>query len=151
MKLQLFPKTRERLRGFGLGMLDIVSSGMQVLIPGGGAAISFAVGKWVAGLILVLVTAAVLMRLLWRRKHADRTRQERKLPVWAQCVAGMGALAGSAVLVEMTKLPVRFDQPGFSIWYWLIVVAAIWLLNSWLRGFMRSLLRPKTTDLVIKP
>jgi hypothetical protein len=132
---------KTRLRDGGLAVLEGVASAMQVIVPGGGAAICFAVGKFVAGLVLALITAAVIMRLLWRRKHAARVLATQKLPVWATALSFLGALVGSAILVEAVKLPVRFDQPGFSMAYWLVVIVAIWFIHQGIRGLFKAWLQ----------
>jgi hypothetical protein len=127
-------------------LLEGIASVMQVIVHGGGAAICFAVGKFVAGFILILVTLAVIMRLVWRRRQAERVIAVQRLPLWAKTLSFVGALIGSAVLVEAVKLPVRFDQPDFSMANWLIVIAATWfihqgvrsLLNTWLQRPGRS-------------
>jgi protein-S-isoprenylcysteine O-methyltransferase Ste14 len=134
------------------GLIELAGMALQVAVPGGGAIICFAVGKFVAGLILVCITAAVAMRLLWRRKRADHVRHEQRLPAWAQFAAVLFALIGSGVLVEMTKLPVRFDQPDFAMSNWLVVIVAIVLLYGWCRSLLRTWLDRKSpsTSLVEK-
>ncbi len=134
---------KTKLKDSATGLVDIAGMAVQVAVPGGGSVICFAVGKVVVGLILACVTAAVVMRLLWRRRRADRTKSQDRLPVWAQLVAAFVALVGSAVTVEMTKLPVRFDQPGFEMSNWLIVILAIALLNSWCRSLLKAMLNRK--------
>jgi hypothetical protein len=64
-----------------------------------------------------------------------------KLPFWAKSLSFLGALVGSGVLVEATKLPVRFDQADFSMVNWLIVIAAIWFINQLLRNLFRTWLQ----------
>jgi hypothetical protein len=71
MKLKLIEKAKQSVRGILSGALQVLEAALQLGIPGVGAAVSFAVGKWVAGLVLAVIALAVLFRLLWRRKHAD--------------------------------------------------------------------------------
>lgn len=101
-------------------------------------------GKFVVGLALAFITAAVAMRLVWRRKRADHVKSQERLPVWTQIAAVLLALFGSGALVEMTKLPVRFDQPGFAMSNWLIVMIAIYLLNSWCRSLFKAWVNRKS-------
>jgi hypothetical protein len=138
MKLLPQFQFKARLRDDGLAVLEGLASAIQVIVPGGGAAICFAVGKFVVGLVLALITVAVIMRLLWRRKHVERVLATQKLPIWANALSFLGALLGSAVLVEAVKLPVRFDQPGFSMAYWLVVIAAIWFIHQGVRGLFKA-------------
>lgn len=36
-------------------------------------------------------------------------------------------------VVEMTNLPVLFNQTGFSFWYWVIVAAVVFTSYHWVR------------------
>jgi hypothetical protein len=141
--IKLLPQfqLKTKFRHGCLSLLEGIASVMQVIVLGGGAAICFAVGKFVAGFILILITLAVIMRLVWRRRHAERVIAKQKLPAWAKLLSVLGALTGSAVLVEAVKLPVRFDQPGFSMVNWLIVIAAIWLINQGIRSLLNTWLQ----------
>jgi amino acid transporter len=144
MKLLPTLNLRAKLQSSAGSALDIASSIAQVMVPGGGSVICFAVGKVVVGLILACITAAVVMRLVWRRKRADHAKSQERLPVWAQIAAVLLALIGSGTLVEMAKLPVRFDQPGFALSNWLIVMIAIYLLNGWCRSLFKTWLHRKS-------
>jgi hypothetical protein len=142
---------KTKFRHGGHSLLEGVASVMQVIVPGSGAAICFAVGKFVAGFILILITLAVIMRFVWRRRQAERVIAAQKLPVWAKVLSVLGALIGSAVLVEAVKLPVRFDQLGFSMVNWLIVIAAIWFINQGIRSLLNTWLqRPGRSVSVIE-
>jgi hypothetical protein len=141
MKLLPQFQFRTKLRHGWISLLEGIASAIQVIVPGGGAAICFAVGKFVAGFILVLITLAVIMRLLWRRRHAERVIAAQRLPLWAKALSLVSALVGSAVLVEAVKLPVRFDQPGFSMVNWLIVIVAMWFTYEGIRGLFRAWLQ----------
>jgi multisubunit Na+/H+ antiporter MnhE subunit len=146
--MKLLPQSQltTRLRDGWIGLLEGIASAIQVIVPGGGSAICFAVGKFVVGLILAVITLAVIMRLLWRRKHADRVLAAQKLPFWAKALSFFGALVGAAVLVEATKLPVRFDQPEFSMAYWLIVLTAIWFIYLGIRSLFKTWIQKPTTS-----
>jgi hypothetical protein len=151
MKLLPQLQFKARLAHGGLSLLQGLASVVQVIVPGGGAAICFVVGKFVAGVVLVLITLAVIMRLVWRRKHAERVIAAKKLPLWAKALSFGSALAGSAALVEAVKLPVRFDQPGFSMANWLIVIVAIWFIYQGIRGLFRAWLqRPSSSVSLIE-
>jgi hypothetical protein len=141
--MKLLPKFQitTKLRHGGHSLLEAIASAIQVIVPGGGSGICFAAGKFVVGLILTAITMAIIMRLLWRRKHADRILVAQKLPFWAKTISLLGALVGSGVLVEATKLPVRFDQPDFSMANWLIVIVAIWFINQVLRNLLKTWLQ----------
>ncbi len=138
MKLIPHLNIKAKLRDTVSAFAEMAGSVIQVAVPGSGSAICFAVGKVVVGLILAAITLAVVMRLLWRRKHADRVRSSQRLPVWCKLVAILSALTVSAALVEMTKLPVRFDQPNFEIYHWLLVIISIVLFYSWGLSILRA-------------
>jgi len=151
MKLKLIEKSKQGMRSLLSGAAQIVEGAFQLGIPSVGATVSFAVGKWVAGLILSLIALVILFRLLWRRKYANHVKHEKMLPLWAKLTALAGALVASAVLVEMTKLPVRFDQPGFSMLHWVIVSLVILLFNSWFHSLLKAFAKTTSTALIEKP
>ena len=73
-----------------------------------GASVAIVIGKLMLAVALGFFAAGVFLRLTGRR-----ARQEQKAtissPAWVKVVAGLLALAFTALLVEMTALPVRFD------------------------------------------
>jgi uncharacterized transporter YbjL len=100
---------------------EMLAQGLQVLVPGAGAGISFALGKLVIGVILTLICLCIIVRLTLRRKNVDKNF-DHNASLFLKLVAFVLALGLSAGFVEMTNLPVRFNQIGFSFWYWAIVV-----------------------------
>ncbi|TAG24636.1 MAG: hypothetical protein EAZ37_15675 [Burkholderiales bacterium] len=137
---------KTKIKDSANALVDLVGMAVQVTVPGGGSVICFALGKVVVGMVLACIAAAVVMRLIWRRKRADHVKSQERLPVWAQIVAALLALVGSGTLVEMTKLPVRFDQPGFAMSNWLIVIVAIYLLNSGCRSLLKTWLLRRSEE-----
>ncbi len=51
---------------------EMLAQGLQVLVPGAGAGISFALGKLVIGVILTLICLGIIVRLTLRRKNVDK-------------------------------------------------------------------------------
>jgi hypothetical protein len=115
-----------------LSLGEMLMQGLQVLVPGLGAGISLALGKLVLGGVLALVCLSVIVRLTLRRKNVAAAPSPRA-SLLLRCIALLLALGFSAAFVEMTNLPVRFNQAGFSFWYWFIVVAVIFVAYYWMR------------------
>jgi uncharacterized membrane protein YidH (DUF202 family) len=103
---------------------ELLAQGLQVLVPGAGAGISFALGKLVIGVILTLICLGIIVRLTLRRKNVDKNIDQ-NASLFLKSVAFVLALGLSAGFVEMTNLPVRFNQQGFAFWYWAIVLVVI--------------------------
>jgi hypothetical protein len=114
---------------FSLG--DMLVQGLQVLVPGAGAGISFALGKLVIGVVLALICFSVIVRLTLRRKNVGKASVQ-TASWYLKLVALILALGLSAAFVEMTNLPVRFNQQGFAFWYWAIVAALITVIYHWM-------------------
>lgn len=141
----------DKKRRIGDGMLsisEILVQGLQVLVPGAGAGISLALGKIFIGGILALICVGVVVRLTLRRKNADRVLAQRvSFPL--KTIAFLLALGLSVGFVEMTNLPVRFNQPGFSFWYWAIVVAVIAVTYGWTEHIFLKAFSKKTKDVQV--
>ena len=113
-------------------------AGLVASLAGTSVAIVF--GKLMLAVVLGFFAAGVFLRLTGRR-----ARQEQKAtissPAWVKVVAGLLALAFTALLVEMTALPVRFDQAGFSYLHWVLVCACSALTFHWLAKLLVRLVR----------
>ena len=97
------------------------------------------------GGVLALACLSVIVRLTLRRKNVDAA------PIQSASLLLSGfafvlALGFSAGFVEMTNLPVRFNQAGFSFWDWSIVVAVIFVTYHWVRHIFSKLLPKKAKD-----
>lgn len=133
--------------GLGAGTwLETAGEALAALGSGAGGAVALVTGKLLLAALLGLVACGLVMRLLARRKLADRQRPLPPAP-WMRLAAGIGAAALCAALVEAVKLPVRYDQPGFERSNWLIVLAALLVLYSLLLGLVRRIAtRRQATD-----
>ena len=141
----------DKKRHIGDGMLsvcNVLAQGLQVLVPGVGAGISLALGKFVIGGILALICISVLVRLTLRRKNAGAA-QTRTPSVSIKAGAVFLALGLSAGFVEMTYLPVRFNQTGFSFWYWAIVGAVITVAYRWTLQILSKIFFKKAKDVQV--
>lgn len=115
------------------GLLDLAAA----LLCAGGALRIALVGKLLAGLLLLAVAGGFMLRWRWRRARAEALSPP-PAPTWVQAGAALLATVPVAVLVEAVYLPVRFDQPGFEMHHWLLVLAAwalVWrgLVEGWRR------------------
>jgi hypothetical protein len=137
--------SKRRMADGVLTMGEMLAQGLQVMVPGLGAGISLALGKLVLGAVLGMVCLSVVVRLTLRRKNVDVTPAQSTSLVW-KWIAFLLALGLSAGFVEMTNLPVRFDQTGFSFWYWFIVAAVIFVTYHWARQAFSKALSKKTKD-----
>ncbi len=131
-----------------LSISEILVQGLQVLVPGAGAGISLALGKIFIGSILALICIGVILRLTFRRKHADRVLTQR-VSFSLKSIAFLLALGLSVGFVEMTNLPVRFNQPGFSLGYWVIVVSVITVSYFWTVQIFLKAFSKKTKDVQV--
>ncbi len=85
-----------------------------------GLAVSVVFRKLAVALVSLWVLAMVFRRVMRRTQVPDTTLSRRaKGAILALSVLEMG------VLVEMTQLPVRFDQPGFEMSHWLWVLLGL--------------------------
>ena len=128
-----------------ISVCNVLAQGLQVLVPGAGAGISLALGKFVIGGILALVCISVIVRLTLRRKNMGAA-QSQSPSIFMKSSAFFLALGLSAGFVEMTNLPVRFDQTGFSFWYWVIVGAAITVAYRWTLQLLSKIFFKKAKD-----
>jgi hypothetical protein len=126
-----------------LSLGEMLAQGLQVMVPGVGAGISLALGKLVLGVALALVCLCVVVRLTLRRKNVPRVTVQ-GISFSQKIIAFSLALAFSMGFVEMTHLPVRFDQADFSFWYWCIVAVVIFIAYRGARHAMSKITSPKT-------
>lgn len=93
-----------------------------------------------AGLLLVL--ALWWGRALWRRSPALTHRPTPS--VTPMLTSALLALLLTALGVEASHLPVRFDQPGFAPehWLWVLLAWAVLWLGVWTVWRRRAAARP---------
>jgi hypothetical protein len=110
-------------------------TGMAFTITGSGIAI--VLGRAMLAIILAALALGIFLRFSSRRKLRDAPLPV--LPVWARPTSAVLSLVETALMVEATNLPVRFGQPEFEFYHWLLVaivfVVAYTLQVSLLRRF----------------
>jgi hypothetical protein len=112
---------------------------LGMLLSASGAAVVAFLGK----LMLAVVLAALALGFFLRfkdRKGLKATPPQRP-PWWHHAASFTLAAIEAAMLVEATHLPVRFDQPGFAAWHWVLVLAAVAVAYSLHMRLFKALLR----------
>ena len=88
-----------------------------------GASLVAFLGKLMFAVVLLALALGFFLRLSGRRKGAVMARPPS--PRWVRPVSGLLGAVETGLLVEATDLPVRFHQPGFEPWHWLLVLLAV--------------------------
>jgi hypothetical protein len=105
-----------------------------------GAPIALFLGKLFLAAILAAVALGIFLRFAGRR--AVPAPAPLPAPWWAVSGSAAASLVEVAALVEATQLPVRFDQPGFSQWNWVLVLAALGIAYALQLRLLKGLVRP---------
>ena len=104
-----------------------------------GAPIALAVGKLFLAAILAAIALGIFLRFAGRR--AVPVPAPLPTPWWVVAFSAAASLVEVAALVEATKLPVRFDQAGFSQWNWALVLVALWIAYALQVRLLKGLVR----------
>jgi hypothetical protein len=94
-----------------------------LLACGAGASVVLLLGKLMLAAVLAALALGFFLRLAGRRRPPPLAPA--RPPAWYYGASALLAAVEVALLVEATKLPVRFDQPGFERWHWGLVLAAL--------------------------
>src|SRR3990167_3871074 len=94
-----------------------------IALSGSGAAVVAFLGKFMLAVVLGAIALGFFLRLVGRRRV--QAAAPPRGPGWSRAVSVALALVEVALLVEATNFPVRFDQPGFEPWHWLLVLVAL--------------------------
>ena len=104
-----------------------------------GAPIALAFGKLFLAAILAAIALGIFLRFAGRR--AAPAPVPLPAPWWVVSCSAAASLVEVAALVEATKLPVRFDQVGFSQWNWALVLVALWIAYALQVRLLKGLFR----------
>ena len=88
-----------------------------------GASLAALFGKLILAVLLGAIALGLFLRGVARR--AGPRVAEPATPRWVGPASALLSLLEAAVLVEATQLPVRFDQPGFELHHWGLVLACV--------------------------
>jgi hypothetical protein len=118
--------------------LEILVEAMGLVASFSGTALAVFLGKLFLAAILGALTLGFFFRITGRRSASKTVPPP--TPSWAFMVSGLLSLALTAVLVEATNLPVRFNQEQFDLLHWVLVIlaviAAFFLLLQLIRTFL---------------
>jgi hypothetical protein len=119
--------------------LVVTLEGLGGLASVVGAPIALALGKLFLAAILAALALGIFLRFAGRR--ATPAPVASPTPGWVIAGSAAASLVEVAALVEAAKLPVRFDQPGFSQWNWLLVLVALWVAYALQVRLLKRLVR----------
>jgi hypothetical protein len=119
------------------GKLELLAELGGLALSFSGATLAAVVGKLLVAAVLGALSLGFFLRLVGRRGVRAASPPP---PGWLRPTAAALSVVEAAVLVEATNLPVRFDQPGFATYHWLLVllvlVAAYMLQSQVLRSLV---------------
>lgn len=105
---------------------DILAEGFGLVFAGSGAAIAAVLGKLIIGIVLAALALGFLLRLKGRKRRAEAvTVHDARPTIGTRLVTGFISACEVAALVEATNLPIRFDQPGFQMGHWYLLLLAL--------------------------
>ena len=121
------PKALARLRSAVAARLDLLLDGVAVVFALSGATVAAVLGKLLVGVILAGLAIGFVLRLKSRKAKLASPTNDPTAPVtgWARFTAGAVSVAEVALLVEAANLPVRFNQEGFHMGHWYLVLLAL--------------------------
>lgn len=100
---------------------------MAVAFALSGATVAAVLGKLLIGVVLAGLAIGFVLRLKSRKAKLASQAHETTAPVTgiARFAAGALSVAEVALLVEAANLPVRFNQDGFHMGHWYLVLLAL--------------------------
>lgn len=119
------PSIGARLRASIASKFDYLVDLLGVVGAASGATFAAVFGKVILGMVLAGFSLGFLLRLKGRGRVKESAIQKDAPSGTSRLVAATLALFEVAILVEATNLPVRYDQDGFQVGYWYLVVLAV--------------------------
>lgn len=122
-------KFRKKVVDGMLAVADIAG----VLLAGSGAVVVIFLGKLMLAVVFGAISVGFFLRLVGRRK--PQSDPLRNMGLRCHIPSAIIAVIEVAVLVEAANFPVRFSQPGFEPWHWILVAMAFvaaYSFNMWL-------------------
>lgn len=105
--------------------LEWLAEGLGLVFSVSGASVALVLGKLVVGVVLGVLALGFVGRMMGRkRRTAEPTATPSSPGTAARLLTGLASAIEVAVLVEATNLPVRFDQAGFHMGHWYLVLLA---------------------------
>lgn len=121
------PKALARLRASVGERLELLLDGVAVAFAVSGATVAAVLGKLLIGVVLAGLAIGFALRLKRRKSKLASPAKEPSVPVTglARLAAGAATVAEVTLLVEAANLPVRFNQEGFHMGHWYLVLLAL--------------------------
>jgi hypothetical protein len=94
-----------------------------VVLAGSGAAVVAFFGKLMLAVVLGAIALGFFLRIVGRRQA--QVVAPPPIPMWQHLASAALAAVQLAWLVEAANFPVRFDQAGFELWHWGLLVVAL--------------------------
>lgn len=133
----MLQKVKRKAAEFALVAVDVFG----ILFAGTGAAVVAFFGKIMAAVVLAAISLGFFLRLVGRRRA--NIAPPVPTPTWVRAASAVIAAVLVGVIVEATDLPVRFHQPGFEVWHWALVLAALIVVYSYCVPPLRAVSRRK--------
>lgn len=108
----------------GREALALTGDAVGVIVSASGATAVSIFGKLAAAVLLGAIAVGFFLRFTSRRR-AQISEPIVRVSGWVRVFAACLSVGGVAALVEAVNLPVRFNQPGFEPWHWILVAAAL--------------------------
>jgi hypothetical protein len=94
-----------------------------LLVSLSGATLAMVFGRLMLAAVLAAVVLGFFLRLTGRRTRREPVPLP--TPGWVYGLSALLSVVETAVLVEVTNLPVRFHQEGFALHHWALVLLAM--------------------------
>lgn len=117
------------LKRKGRDALALAGDLAGLIVSASGATAIAILGKLAAAVVLGAIAVGFFLRLTSRRR-VQTSVPATSVSGWVRALASCLSIGFVAALVEAVDLPVRFHQPGFEPWHWLLVAAALAVLYS---------------------
>ena len=104
--------------------LEVLAEGLGLAFAASGATVAAVLGKFIVGVVLAALAIGFLLRLKGRKSRAGSAAvaQNPQPTTTSRLVTGLISAVEVAALVEATNLPIRFDQSGFQMSHWFLVL-----------------------------
>jgi hypothetical protein len=113
-----------RLRKSIAKRFDVIADTVGLAISLSGASVAFVLGKFVLAVVFGAFACGVFLRLKGRKSRGVVLSQ--RPPSWIKVCSAVLSVIACGLLVEAVNLPVRFNQDGFSILYWVLVLLVLY-------------------------
>jgi hypothetical protein len=130
-------RTKATVQGGAL----LVAEGVGTLASAVGVPIAAVTGKVYLAVLIALFGLGCCLRFVRLRRtlrlpEGGSSPVSLAAPLWLSPAVGLLSAIEVALLVEVTRLPVRADQPGFDTanWWWVLAgfVVLFWVQRGWL-------------------